>query len=124
MPDSARRAPLSVFVPSRKLLDHELKCSPDPFSTHFIKKGSYPAHVLVRWDVSVEGVRLTVDPWAWSLSRRVIRLVEWARLEDAWEAERDQAVQFAMEEARCKAWNEFPSFKRWKLLRDLESTPR
>ena len=123
MTDSDRRAPLSLFIPARKFLEHELKLDPD-FLKGAIKKGTYPAYVLVKWDVSPEGVRLTVDPWAYMTRRNCIMLVEQVEEERVWQAEREQAVHVAMEEARLEAWKAFPSLKRWRLLRELADTPK
>lgn len=126
MSDSDRRPPLSVFIPAHKFVEHNQKFASEWWEEqHASKKGTYPMAVLVKWHVSPEGVRLTIDPWQWMLKFRSARysLVESRALEDAYEAEQLLAGEVAAEEARMKAILEFPTFKRWLLLRELADTP-
>lgn len=127
MSDSDRRPPLSVFIPARKFVEHDQKFSAAWWEAQGAsKKGTYPMAVLVKWHVSPEGVRLTLDPWQWMLRFRYGRfsLVETQAVEDLYKAEQQLAGELAAEEARMNAMLDFPTFKRWLLLRELADTPK
>lgn len=126
MSESVRPAPLSVFIPAYKFVDHIVKFEPDWWDAQGAsKKGTYPTAVLVRSHVSAQGVRISLEPWCWTIHLRARRIVltESIPLEQAYEAERDSAGELAAEEARKKAILEFPSYRRWLLTNELINTP-
>lgn len=121
------RNPLVLTVSADKFVKHVRQVAPNWWEeSGAARKGTYPLQLLVSWHCSPEGVKLTLDPWLWMVKNRysTITLVEYKTLEEAYEAERNSVAETAADEARCKAWKEFPSFKRWQLLRELADTPK
>jgi uncharacterized protein YwlG (UPF0340 family) len=80
------RLPFVVFVPARKLLDHELAANPG-FLGHAKKANSYPVFAEVKVECQERGVYVTIDPLIWSLNHKMIMLAEYGRHKRCWEAE-------------------------------------
>lgn len=116
--------PVVIFVPAQKLLDAALVAEPALFGRHFVKKKTHPLEVALSSHCLPDGVRIAVRPWLWSVHTNSIMMIERAELEQQYEQARSSAVDRAVEEAREKAWKDFPTFDRWRLEQELSTSSK
>jgi hypothetical protein len=102
------RPPLALFVPARKLVEHELTHD-SLFLEKAHKTGTHPVFAEVKIECREQGVYVTVDPLLWSLNQRSIMLATMGDFVRQYEAELLDAAHSGGREAL----RDFPGFPRW-----------